>query len=136
MAGRRSGDAVAKLVSRFLFSGTGNASTFRQYPIIFAHSPRQGAGVIGFSAAIAAYGPFIFSGLIGTSITGTGSAVPFFVGAIAFWTFASLINFWYYTRPGKERWDFGTRWGTWWDAEQGAKGPGGGQAPGRQAGRV
>jgi MFS transporter, NNP family, nitrate/nitrite transporter len=106
---------VALMLGLFLFAGIGNASTFRQYPIIFSHSPRQGAGVIGFSAAIAAYGPFVFATLIGSSIASTGSAAPFFVGAIVFWTIASAINGWYYTRPGKERWDFGTKWGTWWD---------------------
>ncbi len=109
---------VILMVLLFFFSGIGNASTFRQYPIIFAHSPRQGAGVIGWTAAVAAYGPFVFSSFIGASITKTGSAAPFFWGAIAFWVLASTINFWYYTRPGKERWDFGrTRWGTWWDAK-------------------
>ena len=30
----------------FQATGTGNASTFRQFPIIFAHSARQGAGII------------------------------------------------------------------------------------------
>jgi MFS transporter, NNP family, nitrate/nitrite transporter len=105
------------MLGLFLFAGIGNASTFRQYPLIFAHSPRQGAGVIGFSAAIAAYGPFVFASLIGMSINRTDSAVSFFVGAIAFWLLASAINWWFYTRPGKGRWDFGTRWGTWWDAE-------------------
>lgn len=109
---------VVLMLLLFLFSGMGNASTFRQFPIIFAHSPRQGAGVIGFSAAIAAYGPFIFSGLIGTSIAATATAAPFFWGAIAFWFVASAINFWFYTRPGQERWDFGARWGTWWDARE------------------
>ncbi|MBI2918817.1 MAG: NarK/NasA family nitrate transporter [Chloroflexi bacterium] len=107
---------VIVMLLLFFFAGAGNASTFRQFPIIFAHSPRQGAGVIGFTAAIAAYGPFIFSGLIGTSIAATGSAAVFFWGAIAFWSIASALNFWFYTRPGKERWDFGSRWGTWWDA--------------------
>ncbi len=106
---------VILMLLLFLFSGMGNASTFRQYPIIFSHSPRQGAGVIGFSAAIAAYGPFVFSGLIGTSIAATGSASPFFWGAIGYWVIASTINWWYYTRPGKERWDFGAKWGTWWE---------------------
>lgn len=108
------------MVGLFFFAGIGNASTFRQYPIIFAHSPRQGAGVLGFSAAIAAYGPFIFSILIGWSIDRTGSAGSFFAGAIAFWVVASAINWWFYTRPGKQRWDFGTRWGTWWDASRAA----------------
>jgi MFS transporter, NNP family, nitrate/nitrite transporter len=107
---------VLLMLLLFLFAGTGNAATFRQYPIIFAHSPRQAAGVIGFSAAIAAYGPFAFSALIGTSIAATSSAVRFFWGAIAFWIVASAINWWFYTRPGKERWDFGSARGTWWDA--------------------
>jgi len=109
---------VILMVLLFFFAGTGNASTFRQYPIIFAHSPRQGAGVIGWTAAIAAYGPFVFSTLIGLSIGKTGSAESFFWGAIVFWVIASGINFWYYTRSGRERWDFGSRWGTWWDKEK------------------
>jgi len=112
---------VALMLGLFLFAGIGNASTFRQYPIIFAHSPRQGAGVLGFSAAIAAYGPFVFASLIGASIQRAGSAAPFFVAAIGFWAVASVINGWFYTRPGKGRWDFGTRWGTWWDAEKGKR---------------
>ncbi|MBF8267268.1 MAG: nitrate/nitrite transporter [Dehalococcoidia bacterium] len=114
---------VILMMLLFFFAGTGNASTFRQYPIIFSHSPRQGAGVLGFSAAIAAYGPFIFSGVIGTSIAATGSAVPFFWGAIAFWALASGINWWFYTRPGKERWDFGSKGGTWWDTRAGKENP-------------
>jgi NNP family nitrate/nitrite transporter-like MFS transporter len=107
---------VVLMVLLFLFAGIGNASTFRQYPIIFAHSPRQGGGVLGWTAAIGAYGPFVFSSSIGASITATGSAAPFFWAAIMFWAMASALNFWFYTRPGKERWDFGSKWGTWWDA--------------------
>ncbi|MCU0500938.1 MAG: MFS transporter, partial [Anaerolineae bacterium] len=85
------------------FTGIGNAATFWQYPIIFSDSPRQGAGVIGWTAAIAAYGPFLFSTLIGVAITKTGSPVIFFVGAIIFYFFATAINWWYYTRPGCEK---------------------------------
>jgi NNP family nitrate/nitrite transporter-like MFS transporter len=99
----------------FLMSGIGNAATFRQYPIIFANSPRQGAQVLGWTGAWAAYGPFAFSSLIGAAVTKTGSAKPFFVGAICFYAVASLINWWFYTRKGAERGDWGTKWGTWWD---------------------
>lgn len=99
----------------FLMSGMGNASTFRQYPIVFAFSPRQGAGVIGWTAAWAAYGPFIFSSLIGASIASTGNAKAFFIGAAVFYVIASFINWKYYTKPGAERGDWGTKWGTWWD---------------------
>ncbi len=99
----------------FLMSGMGNASTFRQYPIVFAFSPRQGAGVIGWTAAWAAYGPFIFSSLIGASIASTGNAKMFFIGAGIFYIIASWINWQFYTKPGAERGDWGTKWGTWWD---------------------
>jgi len=94
---------VAVMLVLFLFSGIGNASTFRQFPVIFSHSPRQGAGVIGWTAAVAAYGPFIFSTLIGSSITGTGSATSFFIGLGVFYLIATGVNWWYYTRKGCEK---------------------------------
>ncbi|MCC6472612.1 MAG: NarK/NasA family nitrate transporter [Burkholderiales bacterium] len=98
----------------FLMSGIGNFATFRQYPIVFANSSRQGAQVLGWTGAWAAYGPFVFSSLIGASITATGSAATFFWGAIAFYVVASLVNWVYYTRPGAVRGDWGTG-RTWWD---------------------
>lgn len=90
------------MMATFFFSGVGNASTFRQYPIIFAGNPRQGAGVLGWTGAVAAFGPFIFSMLIGKSITLAGSAIPFFIGACVYYAFATGINWWYYTRRGAE----------------------------------
>lgn len=108
---------VAIMLGIFLFAGIGNASTFRQYPIIFAQNPRQGAGVIGWTAAMAAYGPFVFSLLVGTAISVSGSANPFFWGIIVFYVIASWINWHFYTRKGAERFDWGTRWGTWWDRQ-------------------
>jgi NNP family nitrate/nitrite transporter-like MFS transporter len=87
----------------FFFTGVGNAATFRQYPIIFSDSPRQSAGVIGWTAAIAAYGPFAFSTLIGSTITSTGSPLVFFYGVVVFYIVATGINWWYYTRKGCEK---------------------------------
>ena len=87
----------------FLASGAGNASTFRQFPIIFSHSARQGAGVIGWTSAIAAYGPFIWSVLIGLSITNTGNPAPFFYGIAAYYLIATSINWYYYQRKGAEK---------------------------------
>ncbi len=87
----------------FLASGAGNASTFRQFPIIFAHSARQGAGVIGWTSAIAAYGPFIWSVLIGLSITRTGNPTPFFYGIIGYYLIATFVNWYYYQRKGCEK---------------------------------
>lgn len=93
---------VGIMFALFFFTGVGNASTFRQYPIIFGHSPRQAAGVIGWTAAVAAYGPFIFSMLIGITISKTGTAVSFFIGLACYLLIATSINWWYYTRKGCE----------------------------------
>jgi NNP family nitrate/nitrite transporter-like MFS transporter len=94
---------VALMLVIFLFSGIGNASTFRQYPVIFSASPRQGAQVLGWTAAVAAYGPFLFSALIGASVAKTGSGAAFFLGAIGFYAAAVAINWFFYARKGCER---------------------------------
>ncbi len=93
---------VGVMLGLFFFSGAGNASTFRQFPIIFKHSPRQGAQVLGWTGAIAAYGPFLFAMLIGASTASTGSAVAFFIGLMVFCAIAVGINWWFYTRKGCE----------------------------------
>jgi len=87
----------------FFITGMGNAATFRQYPIIFGHNPRQAAGVIGFTAAIAAFGPFIFATSVSAFLTNTGNANGFFYSIAAFFVVATLINWWYYNRKGCER---------------------------------
>jgi NNP family nitrate/nitrite transporter-like MFS transporter len=92
---------VGFMLGLFFFSGVGNASTFKQIPTIFP--PRQAGGVIGWTAAIAAYGPFIFAVLIAFVIDQTGDPVPFFIGAAAFYLVNIGINWWYYLRPGAER---------------------------------
>jgi NNP family nitrate/nitrite transporter-like MFS transporter len=94
---------LSVFLALFFFTGIGNAATFRQYPVIFCHSSRQGAGVIGFTAAVAAYGPFLFSTLIGWSREASGSARPFFLGLLVFCLAATLINWWYYARRGAEK---------------------------------
>ncbi|TAK57771.1 MAG: NarK/NasA family nitrate transporter [Bacteroidetes bacterium] len=94
---------VTVMLAMFFFTGIGNAATFRQYPIIFAHNPRQGAGVIGWTAAVAAYGPFLFSSIIGAVIGATGNANNFYAGLIVFFLVATFINWWYYNRKGCEK---------------------------------
>lgn len=98
----------------FLMAGIGNFATFRQYPIIYSYNSRMGAQILGWTGAWAAYGPFIFGSLIGSSITAFGSAKPFFWGAAGFYAVGCVINWIYYTRPGAERGDWGTWKGTWW----------------------
>lgn len=91
------------MLALFFMTGMGNAATFRQYPIIFGHNPRQGAGVIGFSAAIAAFGPFIFATTVSAVLNATGNANGFFYGIATFFVLATIINWWYYNRKGCER---------------------------------
>jgi NNP family nitrate/nitrite transporter-like MFS transporter len=94
---------VGVMLGMFFFTGIGNAATFRQYPVIFSHSPRQAAGVIGFTAAIAAYGPFVFNTLIGQIKAAYKTPAPFFTGLMVFCVLATLINIWFYNRPGCEK---------------------------------
>jgi NNP family nitrate/nitrite transporter-like MFS transporter len=94
---------VAVMLGLFFFTGIGNAATFRQYPIIFQHNTRQAAGVIGWTAAIAAFGPFIFAMLILTAINASGTPNPFFIGLIVFSLIATLVNWYFYQRKGCER---------------------------------
>ena len=79
----------------FFFAGVGNASTFKQMPMIFDR--RQAGGVIGWTSAIAAYGPFIFGVLL-------ASINPnlFFIMGIVFGLIAAVMAWWYYARRGAE----------------------------------
>ncbi|RNC67719.1 MAG: NarK/NasA family nitrate transporter [Desulfuromonadales bacterium] len=99
----------------FLMTGTNNAATFRQYPIVFAYSPAKGAQMLGWTGAWAAFGPFVWTSLIGMSITKTGNANMFFIGVAVFYAYSMFLNWWYYTRKGAERFDYGNAGGTWWD---------------------
>ena len=80
----------------FFFAGIGNASTFKQMPMIFDR--RQAGGVIGWTSAIAAYGPFIFGVLL-------ASIAPdlFFIMGIVFGLIAAAVSWWYYARAGAEK---------------------------------
>lgn len=79
----------------FFFTGIGNASTFKQMPMIF--QPRQAGGVIGWTAAIAAYGPFIFGVLLAAT-----APQAFFIGLAVLAAIGTLIAWWFYARPGAE----------------------------------
>jgi len=98
----------------FFFAGVGNAATFKQMPMIFP--PRQAGGVIGWTAAIAAFGPFIFSVSI-NALTGAGTGaaktvvgganfgthcVPVFVAVLILALVCAVIDWWFYARPGAE----------------------------------
>jgi NNP family nitrate/nitrite transporter-like MFS transporter len=89
------------MLGLFLFSGIGNASTFKQMPMIF--SPRQAAGVIGWTSAVAAYGPFLFSATFGALIARTGHGTMFFLIAAVFYAANVVLNYWFYARSGAEK---------------------------------
>jgi len=87
---------VAAMLALFFFAGVGNASTFKQMPMLFP--PRQGGGVIGFTAAIAAYGPFLFGMMFAWSFASFQSAAPVFYGLIVFFAFNVALNWLLYAR--------------------------------------
>ncbi|HET6562968.1 MAG TPA: MFS transporter [Marmoricola sp.] len=81
------------MLAIFLFSGIGNASTFKQMPMIFER--RQAGGVIGWTAAIAAFGPFFFG--IGLTMM---TATIFYAIGIAWAVMCVAITWFRYARPG------------------------------------
>lgn len=80
------------MLAIFLFAGIGNASTFKQMPMIFER--RQAGGVIGWTAAIAAFGPFLFG--VGLTIM---SPTTFYAIGIAWALMCLAVTWWRYARP-------------------------------------
>lgn len=89
---------VAAMLALFFFAGIGNASTFKQMPMLFP--PRQAGGVIGFTAAIGAYGPFVLGMLFAWSFAAYASAAPIFYGLAVFFAFNVVLNWALYARRG------------------------------------
>ncbi|MEI2714354.1 MAG: MFS transporter [Nocardioides sp.] len=81
------------MLAIFLFAGIGNASTFKQMPMIF--EKRQAGGVIGWTAAIAAFGPFFF----GVGVTTLGPTTFYAIG-IAWAVMCVALTWWRYARKG------------------------------------
>ena len=81
------------MLAIFVFTGIGNASTFKQMPMIFER--RQAGGVIGWTASIAAFGPFLF----GVGLTIMPAQVFYGIGVV--WAVMCVaITWWRYARPG------------------------------------
>ncbi len=83
------------MVLIFLFAGIGNASTFKQMPMIFP--ARQAGGVIGWTAAIAAFGPFLFSVAFNYV-----SRTTVFAVVAGYALVCAGLAWYYYARPGAE----------------------------------
>jgi len=106
----------------FLTTGIGNGSTFRMIPIIFLtqhqreaagkgkeaeeqalkQANREGAAVLGFSAAMAAYGGFFIPKSYGTSIELTGGPQAALYVFIFFYLTCIALTWWYYARKNAE----------------------------------
>jgi NNP family nitrate/nitrite transporter-like MFS transporter len=83
------------MVLIFFFAGIGNASTFKQMPMIFP--ARQAGGVIGWTAAIAAFGPFLFSMAFNYL-----PRTAVFAGVLVYALFCASLAWYFYARPGAE----------------------------------
>ena len=92
---------LAAVLGLFFFAGIGNASTFKQMPMIFP--PRQAGGVIGWTGAMAAYGPFAVGLMLAYSFDWFVSFNPFFYWAAFFYLVCIVINWWYYARKHAEK---------------------------------
>ena len=105
----------------FVLTGIGNGSTFMQIPVIFLNmhqkfaqqglvsendarlnATKEGAAVIGFTAAFAAYGGFFIPKSYGTSISLTGSVNAALMAFILFYAICAGLNWWYYARKNAE----------------------------------
>lgn len=79
----------------FLTTGIGNGSTFRSIPYIF--SKEQAGPVLGWTAAIAAYGAFIIPKVFGQQVK-AGHAEYALYGFAIYYFICLILNWWYYDR--------------------------------------
>jgi len=106
----------------FLATGIGNGSTFRMIPIIFLterareaqgkgaqareqaqkDANKEAAAVLGFSAAIGAYGGFFIPKSYGTSISMTGGPEAALYVFIVFYLTCIATTWWFYSRKNAE----------------------------------
>jgi len=113
---------LSMFILLFLTTGIGNGSTFRMIPVIFLterqrsaagkdaaaqqqaikDANKEGAAVLGFSAAIAAYGGFFIPKSYGTSIDLTGGPEGALYVFIVFYLSCIAITWWYYARRDAE----------------------------------
>ncbi|HET6599410.1 MAG TPA: nitrate/nitrite transporter, partial [Burkholderiaceae bacterium] len=106
----------------FVASGIGNGSTFSMIPVIFTDEAldaagrdpqaqaeaakegnRQSAAVLGFTAAIGAYGGFFIPKSYGSSIAMTGSPHAALVAFIVFYVTCIAVTWWFYARRNATR---------------------------------
>ncbi|PLR78074.1 nitrate/nitrite transporter [Bacillus sp. V3-13] len=84
----------------FFTTGIANGSTFRMIPIIFQE--KQAAPVLGFTAAIAAYGAFFIPKVFSWSLSTTGTANMALYLFIAYYVISLGVCWYYYSRKNAE----------------------------------
>jgi len=119
---------LALFLVLFAASGIGNASTFQMMPAIFRalllraaagrgpaaiaeanrDAAKEGAAVLGFTSAVAAFGAFFIPKSFGSAIALTGGPEAALWGFVVFYITCVAITWWYYTRTGAEVRLFGT----------------------------
>jgi len=83
----------------FLTTGIGNGSTFRSIPYIF--SKEKAGPVLGWTAAIAAYGAFIIPKVFGQQVK-AGHPEYALYGFAIYYLICLGLNWWYYQGPKRE----------------------------------
>ena len=84
----------------FVTTGIANGSVFQMIPMIFV--PKESAPVLGFSAAIAAYGAFLIPKSFGLSIQVTGGPQIALYCFILYYISCIFLTWWYYLRKSAE----------------------------------
>lgn len=83
---------LGSMLIMFFFTGLGNAGTFKQMPMILPK--RQAGGVIGWTGAIGAFGPFVVGVLLSLM-----SPLTFFIGCVVYFAIATCLVWVFYARP-------------------------------------
>lgn len=83
----------------FLMTGFITGGSFRMIPHLFDTAMKSNL-VVGFSAAVGAYGAFISPKIFGTSYTLFGSSQPVFWLLIAYTGFTVFLTWFFYARKG------------------------------------
>lgn len=90
----------ALVLALFFASGVGNGSTFRMIPVIFP--PKEAGPVIGWTAAVAAYGAFLVPMAFSWSLATFGTVNVALFAFAAFYAVNLGLCFWFYGRRGAE----------------------------------
>lgn len=92
---------LGALLFLFLASGLGNGSTYRMISAIFP--AKEAAPVLGWVAAVAAYGSFLVPLLLGWSLSRWGSANPALTLLAVCYALNLLVVYHFYVRRGAEK---------------------------------